>query len=139
MQRWRSVLSVLMILWLPLQGLAAHTMPFCKHGHRTPPARVTGPANVHPAAQQVHRDVVSNPHSQPHPAARAGTHRHGGPSGDLACDDCDVCELACSPAAPASPNAVEPAGAQAFTRFSPTLPPLFVPEQRNRPPLAAIG
>ncbi len=31
MNRWRSILSVVIALWLPLQGYAAVAMPFCQH------------------------------------------------------------------------------------------------------------
>jgi ferredoxin len=140
MQRGRSLLAALMILWLPLQGFAAVAMPFCKHGfHASASEHMTAQSLVHAGTQHVHRSAQSTSDSHQHHAAHAGTHDQGGSSGSLACNDCGACHLACSPAAPTSASAVEPVGAQSFTQFSPTFPPLFVPEQRTPPPLAAIA
>jgi len=120
-----------MILWLPLQGYAALAMPFCKHGfHMSEHATAQSPVQVHTGAQGI---LDSRQH-----AAHASLHQHGGAPDSLVCNDCGVCHLACSPTAPASPAAVEPIGAESFVQFSPMLPPLFVPEQRTPPPLAAI-
>jgi hypothetical protein len=130
MQRWQSILTALMILWLPLQGYAALTMPFCKHGFHLS-ASGQAPAHVHSAAHA--------PDSGLHHAKHAGLQHHAGAAGTMVCNDCGVCHLAGSPAAPASPGAIELIGAEYFVQFSPTLPPLFVPEQRTPPPLAAIA
>jgi hypothetical protein len=127
-----------MILWLPLQGYAALAMPFCKHGFRlSAPAHLPAQAQVHAGPQHAHHGEQVGSDSHQHHAAHPGTHRHDGSPSGLACNDCGVCHLACSPAAPTSTSAAERVGAQSFVRFSPTLPPLFVPEQRTRPPLAA--
>jgi hypothetical protein len=129
-----------MILWLPLQGFAALAMPFCKHGfHLSAPAHMTAEAQVHAGPQHAHHGEQSSSDSHQHHAAHAGTHDHDGPPSGLACNDCGVCHLACSPAAPTSPCTVETVGTQSFTPFSATLPPLFVPKQRHRPPLAAVA
>ena len=139
MQRWRCILTALMILWLPLQGFAAVAMPFCKHGFRASASEHTaGQSLVHAGTQHVHHGAQSTSASHQHHAAHGGMHHPSDSSSGLACDDCGVCHLACSPAAPTSPSAVESVGAQSFTQFSPTFPPLFVPEQRTPPPLAAI-
>jgi hypothetical protein len=130
-----------MILWLPLQGYAAVAMPFCKHGfHAAASERVNAQSLVHVGTQHVRHDAqsTSGSHRQ-HVAHTAGTHHPDGSSGGLACHDCGVCHLACSPVAATSRNATEAVGAQSFVPFSPTLPPLFVPEQRTPPPLAAVA
>jgi hypothetical protein len=140
MHRWRSILSALMLLWLPLQGYAAVAMPFCKHGfHGTASGHMNAQSLVHVEMGHVHHGARSTSDSHEHHAARAGMHHQGGSQGTLDCHDCGVCHLACSPAAPTSHNAIEALGAQCFVLFSPTLPPLFVPEQRTPPPLAAVA
>ena len=127
-----------MILWVPLQGYAAVAMPFCKHGfHASASEHMTAQSLVHVGTQHVHHGAQSTSGSHQEHAAHAGMHRPDGSPDGLVCNDCGVCHLACSPAALTSPSAVEPVGAQSFMQFSPTLPPLFVPEQRTRPPLAA--
>jgi len=136
----RALVSLLMMLWLPVQGVAAFAMPFCEHGFQPLASTgVTAQPSVHGSAQHAHHGEQSSSSSHQHHAADVGTHdRDGSPNG-LACNDCGACHLACSPAVPASPAAVEAVGGQNFVQSSPTLPPLFIPEQRNRPPLAAIA
>jgi ferredoxin len=128
-----------MILWLPLQGYAALTMPFCKHGFRARASEhMTAGSLMQAGAQHVHYGAQSAPESHQQHAAHAGMHHPHDSAGGLACNDCGVCHLACSPAALSSPSAIEPIGTQSFWQSSPTFPPPFVPEQRTPPPLAAI-
>ena len=137
MQRLRSILAILMMLWLPLQGFAAVAMPFCKHGFHA--SYMASQSLAHTETGHVHSSAQSTAGSHRQHTGHANTHRHDGSPNSLACNDCGVCHLACSPAAPLSHSAAAPAGAQSFVQFPPTLPPLFVPEQRTPPPLAAIA
>ena len=140
MQRWRSILTATMIMWLPLQGFAAVAMPFCQHGFRASASqRVTARSLMQAGMQRVHHGAQSTPESDQQHAAHAGMRHPHDSAGGLACNDCGVCHLACSPAALSSPSAIEPVGTQSFWQSSPTTPPLFVPEQRTPPPLAAVA
>jgi ferredoxin len=139
MQRGRSILTALMILWLPLQGYAAVAMPFCKHGFQVAHEDMTSRPLLHSGAPHILHDIHSTSGSHQQHGAHAGLQHHGGSPGSLACNDCGACHLACSPAAPTQSSAAEPLGMQSFTQFSPTLPPLFVPEQRTPPPLGAVA
>jgi hypothetical protein len=127
-----------MILWLPLQGFAAVAMPFCKHGFHASTSTHASHVPAYAGKVHIHSGVRTASDSDQHHAASAGTHHHNNSARDLACSDCGVCHLACSPVAPTSLSAIERAGAQSFTQFSPVRPPAFVPEQRTPPPLAAI-
>jgi hypothetical protein len=129
-----------MILWLPLQGYAAVAMPFCKHGfHTSAPEDMAAQALVHVGANHTHGGAQSTSGSHQHHAAHGPMHHPGSSPSNLACNDCGVCHLACSPAASTSPSIAGPVSAQSFTQFSPTFPPLFVPEQRTPPPLAVVA
>jgi len=140
MHRWRSILAALMLLWLPLQGYAAVAMPFCRHGfHGTASGHMDAQSLVQIDMRHVHHGAQSTADPHEHHAGHASMHHHGDSPGTLACHDCGVCHLACSPAASTSRYIVEALGAQSFVLFSLTLPPLFVPEQRTPPPLAAVA
>ena len=115
-----------MVVWLPLHGFVALAMPFCKHTHLSGPTGPTTETHVHSASQQAHH--------MEHPAK----HDHAGTTG-LACNDCGACHLACSPAAPVSQRILEATSADCFVQSGAILPPLFIPEQGHRPPLAAIA
>jgi len=139
MHSWRTVVTALMLLWLPLQGLAAVAMPFCKHGLKlSAPAQTTAEAHVHAHPQHAHSGELGSSNLHQHHAAH-GTHGDYDSSSGLACNDCGACHLACSPTAPTSRSAANSVGTQTFTPISPTLPPIFIPELDHRPPLAAIA
>jgi ferredoxin len=134
MRAFRLLVASFLLLWLPLQGVATVTMPFCDH-----------PAH---AAQSAH-PVVGADESEEHDVDRSGNplsadtgHHHddGGGSFSMNCNDCGACHLACSPAAPMSALVVaDQAPGEGYVEFSATRPPLFTPEPRKRPPLAAIA
>jgi hypothetical protein len=135
----QSILTAFMIVWLPLQGYAAVAMPFCQHGFRASASQhATAHSLIQAGTQHVQHGAQSAPETHQQHAAHSGTHHPHDRAASLACNDCGVCHLGCSPAAPTSPSAVEPIGTQYFTRFSPTTPSVFVPEQRTPPPLAAV-
>lgn len=133
MRWWRSILTALMILWLPLQGFAAVAMPFCKHGfHASVHAIGQSPLAHAEKTRHVHADTQNTTESN---TLHADTHHT---EGSLACNDCGVCHLACSPLAPNSLNTIERVCGQSFMQFSRALPPAFIPEQHTPPPLGAI-
>lgn len=130
----RSLIAVLMVLWLPLQGFAAVAMPFCKHAmHGT---QSIAPGHGHPGQQAVaehahHRAAATSEHGTP-----PSPHTHG--SVGLDCNDCGACHLACAPAVlPAQKDLLVVSG-EHYPEVSPSVPPLFIPEQHKRPPLAAV-
>jgi hypothetical protein len=131
MLRWRTLIVLMMSLWLPVQGMAAVVMPFCKYSLVTTEA----------TAQAVK-------HSSEHDAHAA--HRHHGDHGQathdndssanpfvIACDDCGQCALSAAYTLPT-------AGFQASSvliavppqSISPALAGI-VPHRLNRPPLLA--
>jgi hypothetical protein len=128
----RTLLALLMILWLPVQGYAAIAMPFCEHAMHAASAghasmQGGGPGND--ALEHAHHGAVwSSEHASP-----TGPDHH---STAVDCNDCGACHLACSPAAPPVQHELAPAQRERFALVSPALPPLFVPEQPKRPPLA---
>ena len=83
----RKLVLCLLLAWLPLQGVAAVTMPFCRHGsHETAPA--------------MQSELHAGLHGQ-HAHEHGGTHHAPAPEsghGALTCNDCGSCHLACAPA-----------------------------------------
>jgi len=131
MNRWRSLLVLLMSLWLPLQGVAAVVMPFCKH------SLIAGTADLH----QIHKATANSDHSAHH-----GQQHHGQPSDhnqDLsknvvsACDDCGHCQLvgACMLPAAELQTSFTAVAAEPYS----LLPALagVTPHHLKRPPLLA--
>jgi hypothetical protein len=110
----RPLAILLLLIWLPLQGVAAAAVPFCDH--QPPPA--AGPADQHAG----HHD------------AGHGTPDHTALSG--ACDDCGVCHLACAPAVPSQTTLPGMCAATQHAVFESGTPPPFVPDLLQRPPLA---
>jgi hypothetical protein len=122
----RAMTALLMILWLPLQGFAAVAMPFCQHAMqgRTAGTAVADPHARH-AAHQHHQPTSAKDAQPPHDSGAL-----------FACNDCGVCHLACTPAAPLSVLCMNSDATYAYSERIPALPPLFIPEQLHRPPLA---
>lgn len=116
----RKLLAIVLLLALPLQGLAAVLMPF----HCLPDAQQTS-AN---AVAQHHDESVAHEHATSAPA----TAQHdGGSSGNETGNFC------CSPVYTGAPSvAVLPAPDTSFVTVNQisTAPPLFFPEQLLRPP-----
>lgn len=134
MPRLKTLIVLILSLWLPVQGMAAVVMPFCKH------SMVAGESMMHEA----HRPPVqgANDHH-----GHSAEHAHAMPSGNddaagggatlNACDDCGQCALS---AASALPVAGLPAATIVATAppdsFLPALAGI-VPHRLNRPPLLA--
>jgi ferredoxin len=118
----RSVLALLMMLWLPLQGFAAMAMPICPHalGH----AAASAPAN----------------HAHMH-HSHAGHHESRAPASDQQTDSncvkCGACHLACTPAAPAWLMTLRIEAGQRYQLDVPATPALFIPDQPHPPPAVA--
>jgi hypothetical protein len=118
-----------MTMWLPLQGVAAVVMPFCKHSL----AGSTGAVDERQGAAHEH-----------HPAARAG---HEGMAHDdspglapaiVACDDCGQCHLSCAFTLPSPGLASTDSASFAAPSFTPALPHGTAPHPLHRPPLPAL-
>lgn len=121
---------LVMSLWLPLQGTAAVTMPFCKHSMTA--AAVDAHAVEHPVA---HGGPTAHHHDAHHAQMAHGIGQDA--TQPLACDDCGQCALSGAFTLPA-------AGFQAssvLTTAAPhSIPSAFadvVPHRLNRPPLLA--
>lgn len=120
-----------MSLWLPLQGMAAVTMPFCKHSMTV--SRAGAHAVEHPVA---HGEQTAHDHDAHHAQMAHGV-GHDATQSLAACDDCGQCALSGASTLPA-------AGFQAssaLTAAAPySIPSAFadvVPHRLNRPPLLA--
>ena len=140
MIRWRSILSVLIALWLPLQGYAAVAMPFCQHSMAA--------ASAHPdnADHSVH---YHDGHSA---GARGNAQGSVSQSGDdhslhtavmgeasgLACNNCGACHLACAPAIVAIVSVPLLIAGSVLESAPADFPQFFYPEQPQRPPLPAL-
>ena len=140
MIHWRSILSVLIALWLPLQGYAAVAMPFCQHS--------TAAVSVHPrnADHSLHHhdgrsaEVRGNPQgsgSQPGDDRSSQTAVTGEASG-LACNNCGTCHLACAPAIVAIVSVPLLIAGSVLESAPADFPQFFYPEQPQRPPLPAL-
>ena len=136
MNRWRAIPSVLIALWLPLQGYGAVTMPFCEHGMGVAAnAADSGHRGDHSIAHPGH-GVAAQGHHATHHSVHSETATDKGST--LACNNCGACHLACSPLLLSAPIVLavaetadfETKPSQSFLSFS--------PEQLQRPPLPAF-
>ena len=140
MNRWRSILSVLIALWLPLQGYAAVAMPFCQHRMAAASAH-PGIADHSGHHHDGHSDLTrSHAQGSTSQSADAGSPQIAvmGEASGLACNNCGACHLACAPAIVAlvsvplliAGSVLESAPADSLQ--------FFYPEQTQRPPLPAL-
>ena len=125
----KRVIAFVLLLWLPLQGVAALTMPFCRHAEQSSASTVTG------------RDAQT--HAAHAHAGQAHDHRTPARPGDargadtLACNDCGACHLACAPAVPShAADAAAPLPGTPRLGPPPFAPPTVVLELLNPPPLS---
>ena len=114
----RKFLLICLMLWLPLQGYAATTMPFCQQGTHD---------------QKTHHQMSAM--AQDGQATNAGHDQHNGKA-NTACDGCTLCHMCSAMALPLfaaqahiKPDNLYTIPAQAA--FNP-----HFPEQLQRPPLA---
>lgn len=115
--RWPRLLPILFTaLWLPLQAVAALTMPFCTHGP------VSGEASALASLE--------------HPCHEQGQAEGGAAQQDgFACDQCGFCHLACAGMAPAPLVAAVPLPVgDRYARVAAAFPPDHIPELLQPPP-----
>jgi hypothetical protein len=134
MSRWRSILSVLIALWLPLQGYGAVAMPFCEHGPSMPDS--TAAVFAHAAAHDGDKGHVGMPnhdHAANHDADNfSGTHA------GLGCNDCGACQLACAPLIFATVPHFACTGSPVYDPLPIASLTSISPEQLQRPPVPAF-
>lgn len=95
----RRLILMLVLFCLPLQGVMATVMPFCKHAmggakssEKLHAQHGNAAANGHHDQHASRDDIVHSEH-QIHQPSDAGGAR-------LACDNCEACHLACAAAMP---------------------------------------
>jgi ferredoxin len=118
MDRLRLPVIALLLLWLPLQAVAAVAMPFCTHGWSQ--------TTLHGGSGHDHHHDPSQPAS----------HHHA--SGPQDCNGCGACNLACAPAIPASAALLSPPPVTAPLQLHLSRAGLFIPEQPQPPPDSRI-
>lgn len=112
------VMFTIMLLWLPLQGYAALSMPFCQDTH--------------------HHHAMSGTQDSDGDCC-PGEEHDGHHTKALTCDDCSFCHL-CTQGAlffnlpPVADNVTKVEPSHSTTAFK-----LYFPEQPQRPPLARIS
>ena len=107
---WRNAILILLMLWLPLQGVAASLVPLCENA---------GKASLQHDHQAHHHDHDHNGHPAKNP---------------LPCGQCDPCHMCCAMAIPATSIQFSQNTDSEFVAATPTLLTLFIPEQPQRPP-----
>ncbi len=132
MVRWKSILVLALLLWLPLQGIASVAMPFCRHAESMQASTAHGSdshAGTHDPATHAGGDT-----GHPYPM---GADPHGGVEGsNLSCNDCGSCQLACAPVmASALWSMLAPPATSERIAMDPSALLTFIPEQPKRPPL----
>ena len=136
MNRWRSILSVLIALWLPLQGYGAVTMPFCEHGMGVAAnAAELGHSGDLSVAHPGHGAASHGHHAADHSSHANTATDKGSP---LACNNCGACHLACSPLLLSAPVVLAVAETAVFETKPLQSFLSFTPEQLQRPPLPAF-
>jgi len=140
MNRWRSILSVLIALWLPLQGYAAVAMPFCQHSMAAASVHA-GDADHSRHHHDGHSDMTrGHAHGSTSQSSDAGSPQTAamGEASGLACNDCGACHLACAPAIVAIVSFPVLIAGTVLESALADSPQLFYPEQPQRPPLPAL-
>lgn len=129
----RALVSLLMMVWLPLNGYAAVVMPFCQHGGADMIADGSTPSERHAGmTHQGHLDADAAHGADP-------TILTDDAGSSLACNDCGVCHLACAPLLMSEFIKFQPSCIQEFSvRKHPPLPS-FSPEQPLHPPKTALS
>jgi ferredoxin len=140
MNRWRCILSVLIALWLPLQGYAAVAMPFCQHsmGAASTHAENFGHSRDHhdSHSDRTRGDAQDNDFQ----SAETGSPQTAamGEASGLACNNCGACHLACAPAIVAIMSVPLLIADSVLESALVDSPQRFYPEQPQHPPLPAL-
>ena len=137
MNRYRSILSVLIALWLPLQGYGAVAMPFCEHGPAMPDSSTA--VTAHMGTQDGHPGNTGVPHHEheadPQSASSDNsTDKHA----SLGCNDCGACQLACAPLIVSAVTYFANTGSPVYDPLPVASLISISPEQLQRPPLPAF-
>ena len=136
MTRWKTVIAVLISLWLPVQGYGAIAMPFCQqHGMAAAGPVHSGQYQEHHAGHSAHKAHHHSPSDQP--GISHAEHAGSDVTSGLACNDCGTCHLACAPAISAIAPVVVLTGGAVLESSPADSPRFFYPEQLQRPPLSA--
>jgi ferredoxin len=124
MRRVRTCVVGLLMLWLPLQAIAAVSMPFCAHSGMAGLAQTSAHAHHHHEGSGPDPGHHGSQHGDQHPAA-----------GDLQqCNNCGACNLACAAAVPVSPLVLAAMAITVQPYFSADSVGLFIPDQPQPPP-----
>ena len=127
----RTFIVGFLMLWLPLQAIAAVSMPFCAHagmeGGRHAGMTEAARTDAHAHHQHEHSPAPSqHDHRDTGPHAAAGTLEQ--------CNNCGACNLACAPAVPMSPLLLARLDVTVQPDFSARSPGLFIPDRPQPPP-----
>lgn len=133
----RRLILMLVLLCLPLQGVMATVMPFCKHamGSATSPEKsraLHGSATMHVHHDQhaSREDIARSEHQIHQPADAEGAR--------LACDNCDACHLACAAAIPPQNSFFEFDLSHVRPMFPSVSYALLTSERLHHPPKASL-
>jgi len=117
----RLIVTVLLAGWLPLQSVAAVTMPFCGADHDSRAMAME--------AMDHARAMDHSHHDMGHDAAAGGGSHH-----DLDCNQCGLCHLACASALPSTTPALSDVLQAVFQPAPAVSATLFQPDRLLRPP-----
>lgn len=123
MRRGRKFVIIVLMLWLPLQALAAVSMPFC--------AGMAGSAPT--SAHAHHQHEGSTPAGNSYGSAHSD-HRHAAAGTLQQCNNCGACNLACALGVPVSTQLLTQVAPTVQLHFSAHSPGLFIPDQPQPPP-----
>jgi ferredoxin len=124
MSRARVFVIGLLMLWLPLQAIAAVSMPFCPHG---------GTGGVAQPADHEHHDHKHPVPDSSHHESQDGDH-HLATGALQQCNNCGACNLACAPAVPVCALLIAGAALTVQSYFSAAPPGIFIPDRPQPPP-----
>ncbi|MCX7155947.1 MAG: hypothetical protein NTW45_05840 [Rhodocyclales bacterium] len=118
--RFARFLLLVAALWLPVQTMAAMSMPLCRHAQeQAATSDAAGPADA-----PVHCHETAAPDQVAH---------------DTGCDNCEICHLACAGFMPSAPLAtgLMPAGND-YALPATAAPPSHIAEPPQHPPRSSV-
>jgi hypothetical protein len=120
----RRIITILLMLWFPVQGWAAVAMPMCLH-ESSPNTRMDGADS--PSAVADGPDGHCNHHAPEAPAQSTAQ-----------CDDCAACHLAHTPTLTPPPPVLQCAAPAQRAESGLIFYYQLFPEQPQRPPLSFV-
>jgi hypothetical protein len=133
MSKFRLPIALLMMLWLPLRGVAAVAMPFCNES----PQPVTDASASNPHHAHGHGGAVPSEDLKPSGArGTSETSQDGAHPLHLQCNDCGACHLACAPVLGVAAQVLCVPVSQHFSSLPQASPPARPLDQPHPPPLA---